>query len=172
LSFAPTDTNYFDFVRSGTNPFNGCGFINYLSGGIGVFGSVAPQTNEVRVTAPQHDPREGVYRIFGGANGVDVRWDVYLDAASAPDEFSALTDGTWIEGPVFSSVDGTFGGGFHAIFHGLPADPLATTRVVYLLDYNGPLTPRGTSFTATLRTAVGDKPTTTDRVSVVQLSGP
>ena len=172
LSIAPTDTNYFDFVRSGTNPFTGRGFINYLSGGIGVFGSVAPQTYEVRVTAPQRDPREGVYRIFGGANAVDVRWDVYLDAASAPDEFSALTDGTWIEGPVFSSVDGTFAGGFHAVFYGVPADPRATTRALYLLDYSGPLPPRGTSFTATLRTAVGTTPTTTDRVSVVQISGP
>ena len=100
------------------------------------------------------------------------RWDVYLDAASGRDEFSALTDGTWIEGPVFSSVDGTFEGGFHARFYGLPADPLATTRALYLLDYSGPLPPRGTSFTATLRTAVGDRPTTTDRVSVVHISGP
>jgi hypothetical protein len=172
FSIAPTDTNYFDFVRSGTNPFTGRGFINYLSGGIGVFGSVAPQTYEVRVTAPQRDPREGVYRIFGGANGVDVRWDVYLDAASGPDEFSALTDGTWIEGPVSSSVDGTFAGGFQARFYGLPADPLATTRALYLLDFSGPLPARGTTFTATLRTAVGNRPTTTDRVSVVQISGP
>jgi hypothetical protein len=172
FSFAPTDTNYFDFVRSGTNPFTGRGFINYLSGGIGVFGSVAPQTYEVRVTAPQRDPREGVYRISGGVNGVDVTWDVYLDAASGPDEFSALTDGTWIEGPVSSSVDGTFEGGFHAAFFGLPADPRAVTRALYLIDYTGPLPRRGTPFNATLRTAVGDKATTTDRVSVVQISGP
>jgi hypothetical protein len=171
LSFAPTDVNYFDFVRSGADPFTARGFINHLSGGIGVFGSVAPQTYEVRVTAPQQDPREGVYRIFGGANRVDVRWDVYLDAASGPGQFSALTDGTWVEGPVFASVDGMFGGGFHAEFLGVPADPLATKHALYQLHYTGALPPRGTPFTATLRSWLGNK-TSTDQVTVVQLSGP
>jgi hypothetical protein len=171
FSFAPTDVNYFDFVRSGADPFTGRGFINHLSGGIGVFGSVAPHTYEVRVTAPQRDPREGVYRIFGGAGNVDAKWDVYLDAASGPGEFSALTEGRWIEGPVFGSVDGSFGGGFHAEFFGLPADPLGTKHALYRLDYSGTLPPRGTVFTATLRSWLG-RSMTTDKVSVVQLSGP
>jgi hypothetical protein len=72
-------------------------------------------------------------------------------------------------GPVLSSADGTKG--FHALFYGLPANPLATTRALYQINYSGTLPRRGASFEATLRTAVGDK-TTTDRVSVVQISGP
>jgi hypothetical protein len=177
FSFAPTDTAYFDFVRSGANPFTGRGFINHLSGGIGVFGSVAPQIYEVRVTAPQRDPREGVYRLYGPltlagvSTSVDVTWDVYLDAPSGPGQFSALTDGTWIEGPVHASVDGTFAGGLHAQFYGVPLDPLAATRAFYEVDYNGPLPPRGTPFTATVRAVVGNR-ITTDRVTVVQVSGP
>jgi hypothetical protein len=178
FSFAPTDTAYFDFVRSGANPFTGRGFINHLSGGIGVFGSVAPQTWEVRVTAPQRDPREGVYRVFGPlaqvapGRSVDMRMDVYLDAeAEAVQLFSALIDGTWVEGPVSTSADGRFAGGFHARFFGVPADPLATARTLYLLDFNGSLPPRGTVFTATLTAYLGNS-RTTDRVSVVQLSGP
>jgi hypothetical protein len=40
LAVAVTDTNYYDFVRSRSDPFTGRGFINRLEGGIGVFGSV------------------------------------------------------------------------------------------------------------------------------------
>jgi hypothetical protein len=165
FTFAATDTAYFDFVRSGANPFTGRGFINHLSGGIGVFGSVAPQTWEVRVTAPQKDPREGIYRVFGPlaqiapGTSVDARWDVYLDAAAGKGDFSALSEGTWVEGPVFSSVDGTFADGFHARLFGVPADPLATTRTPYLLDYAGGLPPRGTVFTATLTAYLGNRRT-------------
>ena len=177
FAFATTDTNYFDFVRSGANPFTGRGFINHLSGGIGVFGSVAPQTYEVRVSAPQTDPREGVYRISGqltrlGGVNVDVTWDVYLDALSqSTDGFSAFMDGTWVEGSVRTSVDGRFSDGFHAQFYGLPPDPLANTRPLYELDYSGPLPARGMPFDVAL-TAVVAAGSTADHVTVVQLSGP
>ena len=66
---AALDTNYFDFTRSITNPLTGRGFINHLSGGIGVFGSIAPVTYELRVTAPQTDAREGIYRFTGNVAG-------------------------------------------------------------------------------------------------------
>jgi Domain of unknown function (DUF4249) len=42
LTVAVADSNYFDFVRSGSDPITGRGFLNHLDGGIGVFGSVAP----------------------------------------------------------------------------------------------------------------------------------
>jgi hypothetical protein len=40
VAVAVTDSNYYDFVRSRSDPFTGRGFINRLEGGIGVFGSV------------------------------------------------------------------------------------------------------------------------------------
>ena len=43
------DSNYFDFVRSGSDPITGRGFLNHLEGGIGVFGSVAPYRYTLRV---------------------------------------------------------------------------------------------------------------------------
>lgn len=49
LTVAVSDTNYFDFVRSRSDPFTGRGFINHLDGGIGVFGSVAAYTYYLRV---------------------------------------------------------------------------------------------------------------------------
>jgi hypothetical protein len=44
LTIAVTDSNYYDFVRSRSDPFTGRGFLNRLEGGIGVFGSVAAYT--------------------------------------------------------------------------------------------------------------------------------
>lgn len=49
LTVAVTDTNYYDFVRSRSDPFTGRGFLNHLEGGIGVFGSVAAFTYYLRV---------------------------------------------------------------------------------------------------------------------------
>ena len=49
LGVAVTDTNYYDFVRSRSDPFTGRGFINHLEGGVGVFGSVATYTYYLRV---------------------------------------------------------------------------------------------------------------------------
>jgi hypothetical protein len=49
LTVAVTDTNYYDFVRSRSDPFTGRGFLNHLEGGIGVFGSVEAYTYYLRV---------------------------------------------------------------------------------------------------------------------------
>lgn len=49
LTVAVTDSNYYDFVRSGSDPFTGRGFLNRLEGGVGVFGSVAAYTYYLRV---------------------------------------------------------------------------------------------------------------------------
>ena len=49
LAVAVTDSNYYDFVRSRSDPFTGRGFLNRLDGGIGVFGSVATYRYYLRV---------------------------------------------------------------------------------------------------------------------------
>ncbi|MDH5198652.1 MAG: DUF4249 domain-containing protein, partial [Gemmatimonadota bacterium] len=49
LGVAVTDTNYYDFVRSRSDPFTGRGFLNRLEGGIGVFGSVETYRYYLRV---------------------------------------------------------------------------------------------------------------------------
>lgn len=49
LTVAVTDSNYYDFVRSASDPFTGRGFLNRLEGGIGVFGSVEAYTYYLRV---------------------------------------------------------------------------------------------------------------------------
>jgi hypothetical protein len=49
LAVAVADSNYYDFVRSRSDPFTGRGFLNRLDGGIGVFGSVATYRYYLRV---------------------------------------------------------------------------------------------------------------------------
>ena len=113
LTVAATDSNYYDFVRSRSDPLTGRGFLNQLTGGIGVVGSVDAQSWLLAVVAPQEDPREGRYRITGTARGqpVDITLDLYLDELdSSPvwDVFSAFIDGSFFYGTVRRSGDGFF----------------------------------------------------------------
>jgi hypothetical protein len=111
LTVVLADTNYYDFVRSRSDPLTGRGFINRLDGGIGVFGSVETHVYRMRVVAEVDDPREGVYRLRGTVAGraVDVTWELYLDAGS-DGAFGAFMRGTWDGAPVNRSVRGGFGG--------------------------------------------------------------
>ena len=99
VTAALTDSNYFDFARSANNPFTGRGFINRLSGGVWVFGSLVATSTPLKVTAEINDPREGVYRLTGTINGVDVdvRLTVYLARDLETSEFSAFLDGSWLQ---------------------------------------------------------------------------
>ncbi len=110
LSLAVTDTNYFDFVRSFSDPLTGRGFINHLDGGVGVFGSVLTSNHDIRVIDEQRDPREGQYSISGTFNGisVDLMFDVYLAPFSESGRLSAFVDGSWVDGPVATSADGWY----------------------------------------------------------------
>ena len=109
LAVALTDENYYDFLRSRSDPFTGRGFINHLTGGIGVFGSVETERYRLRVVAPQNDPLEGVYRITGLMDSVpvDATFELYLDAVH-PEGVSAFVRGAWWDGPVDVSGDGWF----------------------------------------------------------------
>lgn len=109
LAVAVADTNYFDFVRSFSDPFTGRGFINHLDGGIGVFGSVMTSVHEIRVIDEQEDSREGPYQITGTLNGtpVDVVLDLYLYPLRG-NLTSAFVDGTWADGAIATSGDGSY----------------------------------------------------------------
>ena len=113
LTIALADTNYFDFIRSLSDPVTGRGFLNHISGGIGVFGSVDLDQYLLRVVGDQHDPREGTYRITGraGTANLDFTLDVYLTDPPQLDheKFSALVAGGVQDGPVAVSGDGAFG---------------------------------------------------------------
>jgi hypothetical protein len=175
LTVAAVDTNYWDFTRSIANPLTGQGFINHLSGGIGVFGSIAPVTYELRVTAPQLDPREGIYRMTGRVGGVpvDLTWDVYRDALSAT-RIRAFVDGHWDLDSVRTSANGSFTGD---VFRGtifseaiFPEGPLiGLPSPAYTLI--GTRAAPGTPFPVAVR-LVRPNPPAPDTLMAVQLSGP
>lgn len=92
-----SDTNYFDFSRSSNNEFTGRGFINRLSGGIGVFGSAVAATSRVWAIADFDDPREGLYRITGTGDMqfVDAMLRVYVHRPTDSTDVSAFLEGGW-----------------------------------------------------------------------------
>ncbi|MEX0692557.1 MAG: hypothetical protein WD934_11600 [Gemmatimonadales bacterium] len=121
LTVAVTDSNYYDFIRTRSDPITGRGFLNHLEGGVGVFGSVEAQSWLLAVRAPQSDPREGQYHIEGNARGapVDLLLDVYVDelaSDSTSTHFSAFVDGEFYLGTVRRSGDGVFLSGTQELF--------------------------------------------------------
>lgn len=112
FTVALTDTNYFDFARSENNEFTGRGFINRLTGGIGIFGSLVSSTTLLRSKGEINDPREGFYRLEGVFNDsvVDVMWELYQARPTDTTEFSAFVHGRWMWGDIDTNTDGVFQG--------------------------------------------------------------
>ncbi|KPJ92321.1 MAG: hypothetical protein AMS18_07645, partial [Gemmatimonas sp. SG8_17] len=118
FTVALTDSNYFDFARSENNEYTGRGFINRLSGGIGIFGSLVSTTTRLRAVGEMNDPREGLYRLQGVFDeemfvgeepvSVDLMWELYIARTSDTTEFSAFVEGRWMWGEIESSADGLF----------------------------------------------------------------
>jgi hypothetical protein len=167
LTVAAMDTNYFDFVRTATNPLTGSGFINHLDGAIGVFGSLAPATWVLRVVAPQPDAREGTYHVTGTVAGgaVDVTWEVYGDPIDTT-SFRAFVDGVWAGAALHTDANGTFGGAsFQGVLFGsVVAD---TAHPAWVLT--GTRAAPGTPFPLVVtRPGV----TQTDTVAAVQTASP
>ncbi len=111
VTVALSDSRYFDFVRSGNIPPSGRGFVNHLSGGMGVFGSLVAATNRMKVVGNRDDGREGVYRVTGDLLGVpvDVALDLYVASAGTDStDVSSFVSGAWLYGPLDESADGVF----------------------------------------------------------------
>ena len=110
MTVAMADTNYFDYARTFSDPITGRGFLNHLTGGLGVFGSIETAQYMLRVVGSVNDPKEGVYRITGvsGTTNLDITIETYLDDFTG-NEFSAFVKGAWVNGAVDVSGDGSFG---------------------------------------------------------------
>jgi hypothetical protein len=173
LAVALTDSNYYDFLRSRSDPFTGRGFINHLSGGIGVFGAVETTDYTLRVVAPMNDPRDGWYQMDGfvDTGPLTLRLELYLDEVER-DQFSAfvgyLAPGVGLE----TSGDGVFlpdGSGrmvFH--FHTPGNNPQADTTY----QLTGVRRPGGAPFPVILTTFVPGRAVSTDTLTAQQLIPP
>ncbi len=89
-SVVAVDANFYDYNRSGNDPFGGTGLISSIRGGIGLFGSVVNMLRrDVTVTERPRFPIDARWR--GTVNtGATVEMDVWVD----------------IEGPTVSSISG------------------------------------------------------------------
>ncbi|MCH7874231.1 MAG: DUF4249 family protein [Gemmatimonadetes bacterium] len=178
LSVSVTDSNYYDFIRSRSDPFTGRGFINHLEGGVGVFGSVETRTYVLRVVADVDDPREGVYRLQGRAGGadIDVTLELYLDDLQ-PGVFSAFVRGDWIGGEVRRSADGLFGDPDRAAGNDDAFTAEFRTRarlgVMAVFVMRGVRSARGTPFDVSLvGTDIQGEVILTATLTATQISGP
>lgn len=78
LLVSAVDSNYYDYYRSGNDPFTGRGLINRLSGGIGVFGSLVPiSALGIDVTATLDKPFEGTFVKIEGGSTAPPRMTIY-----------------------------------------------------------------------------------------------
>ena len=98
MTVAVTDVNYYDFSRSRNNSFTGRGFLNRLTGGIGVFGSLAASSLALRVVGEFDDERDGEYWLRGTVQGVtiDAMLTVYTVRSAENTDVSALLTGDWL----------------------------------------------------------------------------
>jgi hypothetical protein len=89
-SVVAVDANFYDYNRSGNDPFGGTGLISSVRGGLGVFGSVVNMLRrEVSVTERIRFPLDARWRGVTSA-GATAELDLWVD----------------VEGPTVSSVSG------------------------------------------------------------------
>ncbi len=89
-SVVAVDANFYDYNRSGNDPFGGTGLISSVRGGLGVFGSVLNMLRrEVSVTERIRFPLDARWRGVTSA-GATAELDLWVD----------------VEGPTVSSVSG------------------------------------------------------------------
>ena len=89
-SVLAVDANFYDYNRSGNDPFGGTGLISSVRGGLGLFGSVVNMLRrEVSVTERSRFPLDARWRGVTGAGAV-AEIDLWVD----------------VEGPTVSSVSG------------------------------------------------------------------
>jgi hypothetical protein len=81
ITAVATDSNVYNYYRSGSDPFSGVGQINTVTGGIGLFGSInETDRRTVDVTAdPTGDPVEGRFTLRS-ANASIVEMTLYVDS--------------------------------------------------------------------------------------------
>lgn len=107
------DSNFYDYYRTGNDPFTGSGLINRLSGGIGIFGSIVEvSTGVVSVVADQTEPIEGRFRLATGTlttNGYAQQLTLYVESKAARDNLPDALSGRYTTPNPNSRSDGIIG---------------------------------------------------------------
>jgi hypothetical protein len=81
VNVVAVDRNFYDYTRSGNDPFGGTGLISSVRGGLGLFGSmVGLVRREVTVTERDRAPLDAAWRGTT-AEGQEVAFDLWIDVA-------------------------------------------------------------------------------------------
>jgi hypothetical protein len=84
VSVAAVDRNFYDYNRSGNDPFGGTGLISSVRGGFGLFGSVVVLLRrEVTVLERDRFPLDARWRGVT-ASGTLVEYDLWVESMGAP----------------------------------------------------------------------------------------
>ena len=83
LTVTAVDRNFYDYNRSGNDPFGGTGLISSVRGGLGLFGSVVVLVRrDVNVAAADRFPIDAAWTGVT-ASGQAVTFDLWVDVADA-----------------------------------------------------------------------------------------
>ncbi|MEO6878257.1 MAG: DUF4249 family protein [Gemmatimonadaceae bacterium] len=107
------DANFYDYYRTGNDPFTGSGLINRVTGGVGVFGSIVMlNTGTITVTADQTEPIEGRFRLAPGpgtTNAYAAQVTLYVESKAARSGLPDALSGRYFTPSPNSRSDGILG---------------------------------------------------------------
>jgi hypothetical protein len=109
---AAVDSNYYDYYRTGNDPFTGSGIISRVTGGIGMFGAVVPlTTGTLNVIADQTEPIEGRFRLSGTSLDptTPTVFTLYVEAKSTRADVPDAISGRYTTSGVTPRTDGIIG---------------------------------------------------------------
>ena len=84
VSVGAIDANFYDYNRSGNDPFGGTGLISSVRGGIGLFGATLPLLRRaVQVTERDRFPLDARW-VGVNARGDSVAYDLWVETSGTP----------------------------------------------------------------------------------------
>jgi hypothetical protein len=97
---AAVDSNFYDYYRTQNDPFTGSGIISRVTGGVGMFGALAPVLRQVLdVTAVRQEPIEArfVYltSVTGAARTPATEVNLYIESPSQRSDVPAALSGKY-----------------------------------------------------------------------------
>ncbi len=107
------DANFYDYYRTGNDPFTGSGLISRVTGGLGLFGAIVElSTGTITVTADQTEPIEGRFRLATGpgtTNAYAAQVTLYVESKAARSGLPDALSGRYFTPSPNSRSDGIIG---------------------------------------------------------------